>query len=180
MPSTQPRGTHAFDPGSSSHQVATQALNIISAGGWSGGPIGPPLNSDMDNEPLAHAPVIPPFITSSIASFLPLPPGASLSSWASSSVVSPPLLPLGASLSSSVVSPPLQVLPLSAFSLSSSDGTMPPPSSSLGPTDHLHPKPDISMSSAVSQTSSSRKHKLDARSTSGMPPPSKRMSKPMT
>ena len=148
MPGTQPRGTHAFDPASSSSQSAMQILNVV--------------NTEEEGE---EDQVI-----------LPLDSPV------------PPLVPsdLGAYSTSSIIS---SLLSPDFSSSSSCSRTKPPPSSSLPPT--VYPQPtqrhNISMgSTSLSITTGSdagssqprkRKHREDARSTSGMQPPhSKRTS----
>ena len=143
MPGTQPRGTHAFDPAGSSSQSAMQMLDIFNTEeDRAEDQVGPLLNSSMANMPAAPASTVSP-------------------------LVSPDLGP-------SIVSS----LSPSDPGTSSSGSTRPPPSSSLLPTvgPHLTQRCDISMGSVAtsSEASSSqlRKRKYDARSTSGMQPPS--------
>jgi hypothetical protein len=153
MPGTQPRGTHAFDPASSSSQSATQMLNIVDAEeDGAEDQVGPQLDSPTANTPAAPASVVSPLV----------PPD------------------LGSSIVSS--------LPPSDPSVSSSSGSArPPPSSSLLPTVHpqLTQQRDISMGSVTTGSEASsgtlRKRKHDARSASGMQPPSsKRASRSKT
>ena len=82
MPGTQPRGTHSFDPSSSSSLSATQALGVINAEeDGAEDQVGPPLDS-------ITVPAISSLIspgasssrTSSVTSFLPLLPGTFTSS----------------------------------------------------------------------------------------------------
>jgi hypothetical protein len=180
MPGTQPRGTHAFDPGSSSSQSATQMLTaIISEEDGAEDQVGPPLDSPMADLPAAldYSDYASPLITD-LAHHL----GAfSLSS-------------LGGGGSVILSSPPS---PLPDPRTSSAGSTKPPPSSSRPPK--IQPIPydptqqhdrDISMGlghsrSAHSITTNSvsvsdpasgsnqcRKRKHDARSMSGIWPPS--------
>ena len=93
MPGTQPRGTHAFDPASSSSQSATQMLNIVNAEeDGAEDQVGPQLDSPTANTPAAPvsvvSPLVPPDLGSSIVSSLP-PSDPSISS--SSGSARPPL-----------------------------------------------------------------------------------------
>ena len=83
MPSTQPWGTHTFDPASSSAQLATQILNAVNteeAG----------AEDQVDPLPDSNSPLIPPDLAFSTYSILSsfLPPDSSISS--SSSHTKPP------------------------------------------------------------------------------------------
>ena len=145
MPGTQPQGMHAFDPASPSSQLAMQILNHVNTEeDGAEDQVNPPLDSPM----ATASPLIPSnsgtFSTSSIILSLPPPDSSTIMS--------------------------------SSFSC-----TRPPPSSSLPPTAHPQPTQqcDVSMGSVHSITTGSdagssqlRKWKHDARSASGMQPPS--------
>lgn len=146
MPGTQPRGTHAFDPAGSSSQSATQMLNTVNAEEDGAEDQVGPLDSSMANIPAAPASVVSPLISPNLVSSI---------------------------ISSLSPSDP---------GTSSSSSARPPPSSSPLPAvlPHLTQRRDISMGSVTtsSEASSSqlRKRKHDARSTSGMQPPSSKRS----
>ena len=151
MPGIQPRGTHAFDP--SSHS-ATEMLNAVNAEEDGAEDQVGPLDLPMSNMPAAHATASSPLVNPDL--------GTSPSGGTSSVVSSfPPPSDLSAS--------------------SSSGGTGPLPSSSLPPS--VHPQAtqqsDISMGSVRSIMTGSeagQKRKRDARSMSGMQPPSSKRS----
>ena len=162
MPGTQPRGTHAFNPFSESDTRSLDAVNAEEDGEEDQIC---PLDSPMA-KPAAHAassesPLINPDLQVQV--------GASSSSGGTSSIV------LGSAAASASLS---------------SGGTRPLPSSSLPPSVHLQAtrKSDTSMGSihsittgSVSDTASGQKRKRDARSMSGMQPPtSKRDARSMS
>jgi len=162
MPGTQPRGTHAFDPASSSSQSAMNILTAVNAEeDGAEDCIDPSLDLPMANVPAADSsPLLP------------------------TSIPDTSLLGMAPSIASSSFSP------LNLGTSSASSGSKPPPSSSLPPTVYPIPIPphDVSMGSAHSITTGSdagssqlRKRKYDARSTSGVQPPrSKRASNSKT
>jgi len=149
MPGTQPRETHAFDPGSSSSQSAMQALGVIDAEeDGAEDQVGPPLDSIAITHPAISSLILPD---------------------ASSSGHTP-----------SVISS----LPLLSDAFSASGHSLPP-------TVHPHPaseRGDILMNSVhsfattsnVGSSSSLRKCKWDARSSSIQPPSSKQGAKGKT
>jgi len=60
MPGTQPQGTHAFDPDSSSGQSMTQMLNTIDVeADEMEDQVEPPLNSSVASLPAAFTPTLP-------------------------------------------------------------------------------------------------------------------------
>ncbi|KAF8221508.1 hypothetical protein L208DRAFT_1327554 [Tricholoma matsutake] len=146
MPGVQPHGTHAFDP--SSHSV-TEMLNAVNAEEDGAEDQVTPLDSPMSNMPaVATAP---------------------------SPLVNPDLGTYSSGGTSSVVS---SFPPPNLSASSSSGGTGPLPSSSLPPSVHLQ-QSDTSMGSVHSITTGSeagQKCKQDARSLSGMQPPSSKRS----
>jgi hypothetical protein len=171
MPGTQPRGTHAFDPGSLSSQSAAQALNAVNTEeDGAEDQFGPPLDSPMANVPAApDASSLDPFgLTAS-----------SSSSFGEGSFIVPSIPPPDSHTSSA-------------------GSTRPPSSSSLPQTVYSRHDPtqrDISMGSSHSAhsittgtgsasdagSSQFRKRKHDAGSLSGIRPPnSKRASKSKT
>jgi hypothetical protein len=150
MPGVQPHGTHAFDP--SSHSV-TEMLNAVNAEEDGAEDQVSPLDLPMSNMPAAHAPTSSPLINLGTSS-----------SVISSSVVSPSVI--------SSFPPP----DISASSSSGSTGPL--PSSSLPPS--VHPQQsDTSMGSVHSITTGSeagQKCKRNARSMTGVQPPSSKRS----
>ena len=154
MPGTQPRGTHASDPASSSSQSATQVLDVINLEeDGVEGQVGPPLDSPMANvlgpEALASPPISPDvgIIPESFRGTFSVNPGAS------------------SSFGSTKPPPPSSTIPLTVYP-------------------HPTQRHDVSMGSAHSITTSSdgrssqlRKRKQDA---SSMQPPSKRKLKSKT
>jgi hypothetical protein len=162
MPGTQPRGTHAFDPAGSSSQSATHILDVVNAEeDGAEDQVGP-----LSSESMANMPAVPTSTVSPLVSMF--------SCYSTNSFLYfQPVLPnLGSSFISSL-SP-------SDPSASSSSSARPPPSSSPLPPVHPHLSQqrnlNISMGSVTtsSEASSSqlRKRKHDARSSSGMQPPS--------
>jgi hypothetical protein len=151
MPRAQPRGTHSFDPGSSSSVSATQALNKVNAeNDGEEDQAGPPVDTPMVNIPAAF--------TLAMSSLFPPPPDTvSLRGTSQSSDAMPPPF-------SSSISPTTHV--------SHSQKTHVSLSSALSHTSHTTP-------SETQTTSSKRKRKHDT--TGDMPPPSsKRTSKNKT
>ncbi|KAF8221168.1 hypothetical protein L208DRAFT_1329698, partial [Tricholoma matsutake] len=151
MPGVQPRRTHAFDP--SSHS-ATEMLNAVNAEEDGAEDQVTPLDSPMSNMPAAAT--------------------------APSPLVNPDLGTSSSGGTSSVIS---SFPPPNLSASSSSGGTGPLPSSSLPPLVHLQ-QSNASMGSVRSITTGSeagQKCKRDARSLSGMQPPSsKRLSRSKT
>jgi hypothetical protein len=152
MPGIQARGTHAFDPASSTSRSATDIINAVNAEEDGEEDQVDPLDSIMDNTLASQATTL-------------------------SSLVDPDL---GAGSSSGQTSSIL--LPFSPDHLAgrtssgSTSGTGPPPSSSLPPPSSSHPPratPDASMGSAHSIATGSdtgQKRKRDTKSMGSRPP----------
>ena len=145
MPGTQPRGTHAFDPGSVPSHSATQIIDAVNAEEDGEEDQVDPFNSGsladslMDNGLPAQATTFPPIVN---------PRPGNSSSGQTSSVVS----------SFSQTNP----------SAASSSRARLPPSSSLPPSVRLQATPDASMGSAHS-SDVGQKRKRDAKSICSRP-----------
>jgi hypothetical protein len=200
MPGTQPRGTHSFNPGSSSSVSATQALDKVNAEeDGEEDRAGPPVDTPAANIPAAftsamsslfpHDPSAASFAGTPRSDALPPPPSmASFAGTPRSDALPPP--PSMASFAGTPRSdaPPPPPSTASFAGTPQSDALPPPSSSSVSPTthpDHVSRSQHVSVDSAFSCTtasetsSSQRKRKRDA--TVGMPPPSsKRASKNRT
>jgi len=156
MPGTQPRGTHAFDPGSSSSQSAMQALGVIDAEeDGAEDQVGPPLDSIAITHPAISSLILPD----------------ASSSGHTPSVVSS-LFPLSNAFSASGHS-----LPPSSSSLAPT--VHPHPASEQGDI-LMNSAHSFATTSNVGSSSSLGKHKRDARSGGIQPPSSKRGAKGKT
>ena len=152
MPGTQLWGTHAFNPGSSSSQSATQILNVV----------------DEEEDKAKDY----------VGSLLDLPMANTSAANGSTATFNPTLIPSSTLLLGKTPSVLLFFFPQDLSASSSLSSSKPLLSSSLPPIVYSHPIPwhDLSLDSAHSITTSSdtgsQKHKHDARSISGMQPPS--------
>ena len=161
MPSTQPQGTHAFDPGSLSSHSAMQILNTVDTEeDGAEDRVGPLLDSPMSNTPAGDASTVSPTL---------IPPFLSTFSFRGTPSV--------------VSSHPVPHLTAS----SSSSNSNPPPSSSLPRSPPQHDTPmgsahSITTGSDGGSTSSQlQKRKHDAKSMSSVQlPSSKQVSKSKT